>query len=77
MVRILDCDACAPHAITFDDVWFARYTSSSMDTWGAHMSMGLRNLRIVITRDRFIAHDWSWTDPNMVVTEAPLRRMAP
>lgn len=31
---------------------------------------------IVIMRDRFITYDWSWTDPAMLVTEAPLRRAA-
>lgn len=69
----LECEQCSPHAITFENVWFAR-NNGRLDLWGAHMSVGLRNIRIVIMPDRFITYDWSWTDPAMVVTEAPLRR---
>lgn len=81
--RTLECESCSPHAITFEDVIFARYTSPvtedngrpTLDNWYAQVSIGIRRVRLIIEERRFIVHDWGVSDPNMAIIEAPIRRM--
>lgn len=81
--RTLECASCAPHALTFDDVVFARYVSPVTDengspvtaNWYGHLAILGRRVRLLIEEDRFIVHDWHVSDPNMVIIEAPIRRV--
>lgn len=81
--RTLECESCGPHAITFDDVIFARYTSRvtddgdrpALDNWYARLSIGIRRVRLIIEEHRFIVHHWAVSDPNMAIIEAPIRRL--
>ena len=78
----LDCESCNPNATTFDDVVFARYTSfvtdeagrPALDNWYATLSIGWRQIRILIEERRFILQESGEADPNLVIVEAPIRR---
>lgn len=78
-----ECESCAPNATTFDNVLFARYTSffadesgrPALDNWYATISIGWRQIRILIEEHRFIHQEWGVGDPNLVIIEAPIRRL--
>ena len=73
--RMLDCDGCSPHAVTFESVVFARYRSPSSDRWYAHLRIGLRQVRLVIEVDRFIYQGGGVDGPSIEIIEAPIRRL--
>jgi hypothetical protein len=81
--QTLSCEHCSPQVLTFEDVTFARYTSPVteedgrpvIDNWVGYVSIGSRHIRILIEEERFIVQEWGSSDPNMGITEAPVRRL--
>jgi hypothetical protein len=76
------CSACTPYAITFEDVSFARHTSTLpdddgypvTDVWHGDLRIGARLVRLFISFDRFVVQDMDEREPSIAIVEGPIER---